>query len=227
MMAIKLIQDRGIEALGRFYSRYRGVVINNEDPDGLQRLEIIIPNIHNGIKIWARPSNQQGGINYGIKYFTPLVGEVVWVEFEKGNLSKAIWSYHGWSKDEVPEELKSNSVAGIITPQNNRVILDDDNGGLTIILEKSIHLVIPDKCSIDLTEDTLELSRGDTKVSLSDNGVSIKKGSNSLKSTLNRLIQAISSMTVICSGSGSPSSVPSNVSEFINIQNELNSYIED
>lgn len=33
MNIYELIQQRGIEAIGRFYSTYRGIVITSNDPD--------------------------------------------------------------------------------------------------------------------------------------------------------------------------------------------------
>lgn len=220
-----LIQDRGVEAIGRFYSKYRGVVVNNEDPNGLQRIEVIIPNIHNGLKVWAWPVNQQGGINYGLKYFTPLLGEVVWVEFEKGNPLKALWSFHGWAIDEVPDELKSNSVAGFISPNGNKIILDDDEEILNISIEKAINIGIPEKCSISLTEDEVKISKGETTVVLSEDGISIKKGSASLKNTLDDLISAIQEIQVI-TPQGTGALDPGSITKFTSIQQGLSQYLK-
>lgn len=238
----KIIQDRGVEAIGRFYSRYRGVVVNNNDPDNLQRLEVIIPNLHaGGIKVWARSASHQGGVNYGMKYFTPLPGEVVWVEFEKGNPMKAIWSYHGWAKVEVPEELKSNTVAGLISPNGNKVILNDTDGVLSIQVEKkisilteeegeSISLGIPEKCSISLTGDQIEITKGESTITLSDDGITLKKGGSNLKKTLEDLISAVSSLPsslVITDPVSGPLTVTSTIDlQLEPIKQELSSYLK-
>lgn len=238
----KIIQDRGVEAIGRFYSRYRGIVVNNNDPDNLQRLEVIIPNLHaGGIKVWARSASHQGGVNYGMKYFTPLPGEVVWVEFEKGNPMKAIWSYHGWAKVEVPEELKSNTVAGLISPNGNKVILNDTDGVLSIQVEKkisilteeegeSISLGIPEKCSISLTGDQIEIIKGESTITLSDDGITLKKGGSNLKKTLEDLISAVSSLPgslVIADPVSGPLPVTSTIDlQLEPIKQELSSYLK-
>lgn len=238
----KIIQDRGVEAIGRFYSRYRGIVVNNNDPDNLQRLEVIIPNLHaGGIKVWARSASHQGGVNYGMKYFTPLPGEVVWVEFEKGNPMKAIWSYHGWAKVEVPEELKSNTVAGLISPNGNKVILNDTDGVLSIQVEKkisilteeegeSISLGIPEKCSISLTGDQIEIIKGESTITLSDDGITLKKGGSNLKKTLEDLISAVSSLPsslVITDPVSGPLTVTSTIDlQLEPIKQELSSYLK-
>ena len=238
----KIIQDRGVEAIGRFYSRYRGIVVNNNDPDNLQRLEVIIPNLHaGGIKVWARSASHQGGVNYGMKYFTPLPGEVVWVEFEKGNPMKAVWSYHGWAKVEVPEELKSNTVAGLISPNGNKVILNDTDGVLSIQVEKkisilteeegeSISLGIPEKCSISLTGDQIEITKGESTITLSDDGITLKKGGSNLKKTLEDLISAVSSLPgslVIADPVSGPLTVTSTIDlQLEPIKQELSSYLK-
>lgn len=220
-----LIQDRGVEAIGRFYSKYRGIVVNNEDPNGLQRIEVVVPNIHNGLKVWAWPVNQQGGINYGLKHFTPLLGEVVWVEFEKGDPLKALWSFHGWAIGEVPDELKSNSVAGFISPNGNKIILDDDEEVLNISIEKAINIGIPEKCSISFTEDEVKISKGETTVVLSEDGISIKKGSASLKKTLDDLISAIQNIQVT-TPQGPCTLDPGSITKFTSIQQELSQYLK-
>jgi uncharacterized protein involved in type VI secretion and phage assembly len=247
MHTTKLIQTRGVEAIGRFYSRYRGVVLNNNDPDNLQRLEVMIPNLHvGGLKVWARSASHQGGVNYGMKYFTPLPGEVVWVEFEKGNPMKAIWSYHGWAKVEVPEELKSNTVAGLISPNGNKVILNDTDGVLSIQVEKkvsilteeegeSISLGIPEKCSISLTGDQIEITKGESTITLSDDGITLQKGGSNLKKTLEDLISAVSSLpgslTIMVTDPQSGAQIPATVTSTIDLQlnpikQELSSYLK-
>ena len=217
MHTTKLIQDRGIESIGRFYSRYRGVVLNNQDPDNLQRIEVIVPNIHvGGLKVWARAARQQGG-----------------VEFEKRNPMKAVWSFHGWATVEVPEELKSNSVAGMVSPNGNKILLDDTDGVLRISIEKAINISstetidigIPEKCSISFTEDEIKISKGETTVVLSEDGISLKKGASSLKKTLDDIISAILEIKVL-TPNGPGTLDPGDVSKFTYIKQELSQYLK-
>ena len=42
---VEIIQRYGIEYVGRFYSIYRGVVTNNKDDTGMNRLSLYIPSI--------------------------------------------------------------------------------------------------------------------------------------------------------------------------------------
>ena len=129
---IDKIQKYGLEYLGRYYSRYRAVVINNNDPNNINRLLVNIPGVQGGIKVWARSGSFNGSIKSGFRYLTPLVGEIVWVEFEGGDPMKPIWHYHTWGVDEVPDELKDNDRIGIVTPSGNKIYLVEKDGTLHI-----------------------------------------------------------------------------------------------
>ena len=96
----ELIQKYGIEYIGRFYSIYRGVVLDNQDSDNIGKLLIIIPSIHDGVKVWARPYNNPGSINSGVKWLIPRVGDIVWVQFE-------MESFGGRQSDCCPTLLRS------------------------------------------------------------------------------------------------------------------------
>ena len=43
MTLVELIQERGLEAVGRFYSKYRAIVVDNKDPDGMTTIRFCIP----------------------------------------------------------------------------------------------------------------------------------------------------------------------------------------
>ena len=124
--------ERGIEALGRFYSFYRGMVVENEDPNHMNSLQVAIPEIQGGIILWALPFGQHGGSKTGFKYLSPEIGDTVYVMFECGDPSKPLWAYHGFALDQMPEELDGPNKMGIITPRGNILILDDSTGDLNI-----------------------------------------------------------------------------------------------
>ena len=92
----ELIQRYGLEFIGRYYSTYRAVVLDNQDPENLGDIEVMIPSIHDGVQAWAKPKNSiGGGVNHGYKYLTPKPGDIVWVEFENGDPLRPVWSYIG------------------------------------------------------------------------------------------------------------------------------------
>ena len=137
-MTEDVIVNQGIEAFGRYYSRYRGVVVDNDDPYSMNRLKVAIPDIHGGIILWAEPVGQHGSVDTGFKYLTPKVQDLVWVSFENGNPSKPLWEYLGWGLKEVPQELAKPNSLGIVTPNGNKLLLDEDDGQLTISVNGTV-----------------------------------------------------------------------------------------
>lgn len=140
MTPTEIIQKYGVEHLGRFYSIYRGLVIDDEDDYNRGRLKIHVPSIFGGITIWANPRDFGGGPQFGFKYLTPDIGEIVYIEFESGDPFRALWSYHGWANLEKPEEL-TNSTLGFITPKGNKVLLDDKEGTLVIETKGDVEII--------------------------------------------------------------------------------------
>lgn len=138
----------GLESIGKYYSSYRGYVVDNEDPDGLGKLQIKIPSITNN-KIhpsWAYPKTQWGGNDYGMQLL-PAKGELVWVEFEHGDNRFPIWNFAHRTEGEKPEEFVSSKIYGFKSPKGQTIIIDDrddvekiiinhgDNAGLVKVIE--------------------------------------------------------------------------------------------
>ena len=131
---LKNITENGIESLGRFYSIYRAIVVQNDDPRCINRLKVSIPGIQGGLTLWALPRNQHGNAGSGFKYLAPKIGDVVYVTFEFGDPTKPLWEYHSWSEGQTPFGLKDKDVIGFITPNGIQVIFDDSDGILDLYL---------------------------------------------------------------------------------------------
>jgi hypothetical protein len=125
---IKTIVYGGLELFGRYYSCYRAYVADNEDPDGLQRLKLVIPQIggNQEYNYWAYPKGVFFGPNYGSQVL-PQKGDVVWVEFECGSPEVPIWSHGHPGKDEYPkdQDLRDVKCYWFRTPEGNLVKLYD------------------------------------------------------------------------------------------------------
>lgn len=176
-----ILQKFGLEFLGRYYSIYRGIVIDNQDPDNLNQLKVYVPSVQNGLKVWAR-SKQIGFNQAGVKFITPKRGDIVYVEFEKGSPLNAVWSYHPWAIEEMPEEFKDNQTAGIITPFGHKLYIKDTEGVMvlqigdsevdkdtlvTLTIEKTGHLNLQvggdTGTSIDIQGKTTIINGGENK----------------------------------------------------------------
>lgn len=139
---------QGLEAIGRYYSMYRGHVVDNEDPDGLNRLSIIVPSV-SGNKThptWAYPRNSFSGNDYGMQVL-PQKGDLVMIEFEHGDPKFPIWSHAHFTQEEKPEEFVSPQVYGFKSPKGQIIVIDDrddvekiiinhgENAGLVKVIE--------------------------------------------------------------------------------------------
>lgn len=206
-----IIQENGLEYLGRYYSTYRAIVINNNDELNMNRVHVYIPSVQNGIKIWALPkSTTIGGCFHGLKLTTPLVGEVVYIEFEGGDPLRPLWSYHGWATGETPDDLKDNNSIGLVTPEGNKIFIKDIDGELYIQINSKVNISILEGPSLKMTQKGFTFNFGDNF---------------SLKKTLTQILDAILQLTVT-TGVG-PSGTPINAQTFTDIKNSLDNYLEE
>ena len=206
-----IIQENGLEYLGRYYSTYRAIVINNNDELNMNRVHVYIPSVQNGIKIWALPkSTTIGGCFHGLKLTTPLVGEVVYIEFEGGDPLRPLWSYHGWATGETPDDLKDNNSIGLVTPEGNKIYIKDIDGELYIQTNSKVNISIVEGPSLKMTQKGFTFNFGDNF---------------SLKKTLTQILDAILQLTVT-TGVG-PSGTPINAQTFTDIKNSLDNYLEE
>ncbi len=70
---------------GRFCGIYRGVVMENTDPQSLMRLRVQVPAVLDTQNIWALPCIPIGAT------VLPTIGEGVWIMFESGDTDRPVW----------------------------------------------------------------------------------------------------------------------------------------
>ncbi len=86
-------QDSG---LNKFYGKYRGLVIENLDPEQIGRVLVQVPDVFGELpSSWAMPCVPAAGIQSGI-FIVPPLGSQVWVEFEQGDSNYPIWVGGFW-----------------------------------------------------------------------------------------------------------------------------------
>ena len=127
---------------GKYYGKYRGVVLNNVDPMQMGRLMIEVPDV-TGLapSSWAMPCVPIAGIQNGIVAL-PIIGSGVWVEFEQGDPDYPIWTGCFWgSAAEIPALALTvpPAVPGITfqTPLQNGITINDVPGPTGGIMLKS------------------------------------------------------------------------------------------
>lgn len=157
MTPFEAIRLYGLEKLGRYYSKYRALVIDSQPDDkNIGNILVQVPRVQGGMKIIARSKAFAGGPGFGRKYFTPQPGEIVWVEFENGNPTKPLWDYHTWGETECPEELQGIHTCGLVTPNGNKVVITEGED------KDTLEVVINDT-SIKLEGDTITINGGENK----------------------------------------------------------------
>lgn len=143
----------GLSKPHKFYGKYRGTVISNEDPLQIGRIMALVPDVSNVMPTsWAMPCLPAVGIQYGICVVPPL-GVGVWIEFEQGDPDYPIWTGGFWgSAAEVPPLMRARLPVspGIVmqTVAQNTVAITDVPPQIMIKVGASTIMVRPDGISI-------------------------------------------------------------------------------
>jgi uncharacterized protein involved in type VI secretion and phage assembly len=140
-----------------FYGKYRGLVINNNDPQQIGRIQVQVPDVSGSkASTWAMPCVPVAGIRAGI-FVVPLVGSQVWVEFERGNPDYPIWTGGFWgTAAEVPAlasispdpnmVLQTTGQHSVVisdaapTPTAGGIILKSANGAMIVVNDTGIYI---------------------------------------------------------------------------------------
>jgi hypothetical protein len=85
-----------------YFGKYRSTVSDNEDPTNRGRLKVKVPAVLGDVEVWAMPCVPYAGDKVGF-YSLPPTGSGVWVEFEAGDPSYAIWTGCFWADNELPD----------------------------------------------------------------------------------------------------------------------------
>lgn len=106
--ALDILNEPSRRGEGRFFGKYRGLVKDNKDPQGLGRIQVTVPAVSGMALNWALPCAPYAGPDVGF-YTIPPLGAKVWIEFEGGNPDHPIWSGCFWQDQEVPSEVATNA----------------------------------------------------------------------------------------------------------------------
>ncbi len=143
--------------VGPFFGKYRGVVINNQDPQQLGRLMVSVPDIAGDRMAWATPCIAAAGDGLGF-FALPPIGAGVWVEFEKGDVDLPIWSGCYFRAGEFPSlpvhPLPPGLTVMLQTLSHRLWISDDPGSGGGIVLGSA------GGARISLTAEGIEVSNG-------------------------------------------------------------------
>jgi uncharacterized protein involved in type VI secretion and phage assembly len=171
----------------RFYGKYRGLVVDNADPERLGRLKLRVPSVlgNEVVTGWALPCVPYGGdVNQGM-LFIPEVGAGVWVEFEEGDLEFPIWVGTFWSKPGGDSELPHPNAAdgseasAVQDPPTRKIIktlkkhtiqFEDSDGDERIIISdgQSENCIVFSKDGIVINNKSNVIKMTDQSISIQD-----------------------------------------------------------
>ncbi len=183
----------------RYYGKYRGTVVDNQDPAKLGRLKLKVPSVLGSDVVtgWATPCAPYGGASGQGFLFIPEVGAGVWTEFEEGDLEFPIWVGTFWSQpgggSEMPRPNQGGNGAeenGVQDPPTRKIIktvkghtiqFEDKDGEEQVILSEATngHLITLDKDGIRISDGA-----NGNSILLDKNGVLVEdKNQNRIEMT--------------------------------------------
>lgn len=120
----------------KYFGKYRGKVVDNEDPERLGRITATVPTVlGDQTSGWAFPCVAYAGPKVGLQLLPP-VGANVWVEFEGGDPEYPIWVGCFWGKGEIPEKAvkggKNDPKQKVLRTEKAIIHIDDDAGEIDI-----------------------------------------------------------------------------------------------
>jgi uncharacterized protein involved in type VI secretion and phage assembly len=153
-----------------FYGKYRGIVTDNDDPNGLGRIRVKVQDVLGDQESgWALPALPYAGDGVGL-YLIPPVNAFVWVEFEHGDPDYPIWTGCFWLTSEtVPEEASGPDIK-LLKTSIATITIDDSESDGSITIETTSGM------KIVMNSEEIEISNGDNKMTLSMESVSINDG---------------------------------------------------
>lgn len=123
-------RDPDPEVRKRFFGKYRGTVVDNEDPLVQGRLIVNVPDVLGLLpSTWATPCLPFAGILMG-QFVRPEIGAGVWVEFEQGDPQMPIWTGCYWG--DPPQSVPFAAQASTEEPGVPVVTIETPSGGLSI-----------------------------------------------------------------------------------------------
>lgn len=125
----RTMAERMARSDATYYGKYRGRVVENEDPEGRGRLKLNVPSLFGGdiVTDWALPCMPFGGEDGVGQLTVPSVDALVWVEFEQGDPSYPIWVGTYWDASmAAPADVPVKRI--FKTPFGHILELDDTDG---------------------------------------------------------------------------------------------------
>lgn len=161
-----LLVELAGEVRGRYWGKYRGTVVDVDDPQAIGRIRATIPSVlGEADSPWAMPCVPFAGDDHGL-VLLPEIGDGVWIEFEGGDPALPVWTGCWWPRALPAPGAKK--VRTVVTTGGLKMVLDDDASEL-----KLIH---PGGAEVKMSQSEISISIGSASVVLSSAGVNVNNG---------------------------------------------------
>lgn len=188
-----LLAEMAEDRRSRFYGKYRGLVVDVDDPDSLGRITAQVPEVLGETDSpWALPCVPFAGDKHGL-VLLPEVGDGVWIEFEAGDPSRPIWTGCWWGDGEMPDPGAPKTRV-LATSAGHKFVLDED--------ANEIQLLHPGGAEMKMTDSDITLTLGQSEAKMTSTEVSVKVGQTELKLSLSELSLECGAGKVKLSASG-------------------------
>ena len=161
-----LVVGQSREAASRMYGKYRGIVSDVNDPDGMGRLKAKVDALHGNETDWALPVAPFAGSGHGL-VLIPEVGDGVWVEFEAGDMNRPLWT-GGWGASGAMPPDAGTKKRALVTSNGHKLILNEDGG--------IFQLKHAGGAEITMTNADITIKIGTAQIVLSSAGVNVNNG---------------------------------------------------
>jgi hypothetical protein len=175
----------------RYFGKYRGFVVDNDDPKHIGRLRLRVPSVlgKSVVTGWALPCVPYGGRAGQGMLFVPEPDAGVWVEFEEGDLEFPIWVGTFWSAPDghsevpVPNGPDGKPSKDVQAPPTRKILktrkghtlqFEDADHQEAILLHDAVHghVFLLDKDGITITDG----ANPGNRIVLANGGLTIQDG---------------------------------------------------
>jgi uncharacterized protein involved in type VI secretion and phage assembly len=126
-----------------YLGKFAGVVVDNNDPDGLCRIDVSVPSVLTGSTGWCLPALPYAASGAGLAVVPP-VGASVWVEWPDGDLAKPpIWSGAWYTAGNGVQGAGPNTIL-LVTPGGHKVEISDDSKAITLTASGGASITVGD-----------------------------------------------------------------------------------
>jgi Type VI secretion system/phage-baseplate injector OB domain len=160
----------------RFYGKYLGIVVDNDDPKGLARVRVKVPEVFGEEATgWCLPASPYVGSGTGLAAVPP-VDSLVFVEWAAGDTSRVpIWSGVAWPDGGGVEEAGPDAIA-LTTPAGHRVVIRDTSESEAIEIEATSGAkIVLDGDGVLVEFGTQKLAVSRSSISLNDGALEVRR----------------------------------------------------